>query len=73
MVTWHDIAPRDAVDIDCTTRPDLSPPLNETGDVCPWPWEPQQLGGAPMGQFHCSYCSAMCIAGVPHFDYRDEP
>lgn len=70
MTTWRDIAPADAVDIDCTTRPDLDPPLNEEGLVCPWPWEPQQLAGAPLGQFHCGFCGAMVIAGEPHIDYR---
>ena len=69
--SWRDIAPADAVDIDCTKRPDLNPPVNESGEVCPWPWEPQQLVGVPMGQYHCEYCGAMCVAGVPHPDYRE--
>jgi hypothetical protein len=71
-VKWSDIEPRDAVDIDCTTRPDLDPPMNENGEICPWPWEPQQLTGAPLGQYHCGYCLAMVIASLPHFDYREE-
>lgn len=66
---WYDITPQDAVDIDCTKRPDLDPPRNEEDEVCPWPWEPQQLVGAPLGQFHCSYCGAMCMAGLRHPDY----
>lgn len=66
---WHDISPADAVDINCEDRPDLAPPLNETGEVCPWPWEPQQLTGVPLGQYHCRYCGAMCLAGVRHPDY----
>lgn len=66
---WQDIAPQDALHIDCRERPDLHPPVNEEGEICPWPWEPQQLKGAPMGQYHCSYCGAMVLAGVEHLDY----
>lgn len=69
MTSWQDIQPADAVDIDCTTRPDLNPPRNEMGEVCPWPWGPQQLAGAPLGQYHCEFCGAMVCAGVPHPDY----
>lgn len=70
---WTDIAPADALDIDCTKRPDLDPPVNEVGEVCPWPWDPQQYVGAPLGQYHCPYCGSMVMAGMPHLDYRDEP
>lgn len=70
-MSWREIAPEDATGIDCTQRPDLSPPVNEMGEVCPWPWDPQQLKGAPMGMYHCPYCGAMCVAGLPHPDYRD--
>ncbi len=66
---WQDIAPKDAVDIDCTTRPDLNPPRNEEGSACPWPWDPQQLKGAPLGQYHCPYCGAGVVAGIEHPDY----
>jgi hypothetical protein len=34
-----------------------------------WPWEAQQLVGVPMGMFHCNYCGAMCVAGLPHPDW----
>jgi hypothetical protein len=68
-MNWYDIAPKDAVSINCATRPDLNPPRNEVGEICPWPWEPQQLVGAPLGQFHCPYCGAMCMAGMRHPDY----
>lgn len=71
MTRWQDISPKDAVDIDCTKRPDLNPPKNEIGDVCPWPWEPEQYAGAPIGQYHCGYCGAMVLAGVEHLDYSD--
>jgi hypothetical protein len=66
---WMDIKPEDAGDLDLSARFDISAPHNEQGERCPWPWEPQQLGGAPLGQMHCSYCGAMVVAGVPHFDY----
>ena len=69
---WSEIAPEDATEIQLP-RDDIIGPLNEEGKVCPWPWEPQQLVGVPLGQYHCIYCGAMVIAGVPHIDYRDEP
>lgn len=69
---WSDIEPWDAVDIDLTKRTDIEAPLNELGERCPWPWEPQQLGGAPIGQYRCAYCNAMVMAGMPHLDYRTE-
>jgi hypothetical protein len=68
---WYDIHPKDAVDI-VLPRDDIIGPLNEIGEPCPWPWEPQQLVGAPLGQYHCPYCMAMVCAGVPHPDYRGE-
>lgn len=72
-MNWYDIAPADAVDIDLSKRPDIVAPLNEMGEECPWPWEPQQLVGVPMGQYHCGYCGAMSVAGIRHPDYRDVP
>lgn len=71
VVNWSDIDPADAVDIDLTLRLDITAPLNEAGERCPWPWDPQQLTGAPLGQYHCPYCGAMVMAGVAHLDYRD--
>lgn len=47
-------------------------PLNEAGEPCPWPWEPQQLTGVPLGMYHCPYCGAMVLAGVTHPDYRED-
>lgn len=70
--SWRDIAPADAVDLDLSVRLDIDAPLDEAGQRCPWPWESQQLVGAPMGQYHCTYCGAMCIAGLPHPDYRED-
>jgi hypothetical protein len=67
---WYDIAPADAVDI-ALPRPDIRGPITMDGTPCPWPWEPQQLKGAPIGQYHCGHCGEMVIAGWPHTDYTD--
>jgi hypothetical protein len=69
---WHEIKPADAVSLDLSTDLSVEAPLNEAGERCPWPWEPQQLTGLPLGQYHCEYCDAMCVAGLPHPDYRDD-
>lgn len=47
-------------------------PKTSDGQECPWPWDPEQLKGAPMGQYHCAYCGEMVLAGVPHTDYDNE-
>lgn len=73
MTHWWEIQPADAVGLDLSVRLDIGAPHNEEGERCPWPWEPQQLVGVPMGQYHCGYCGAMCVAGVPHPDYRERP
>lgn len=67
--SWRDISPLDAADLDLSTDLSVDAPLNEFGERCPWPWEPQQLTDVPLGQFHCSYCGAMCLTGLPHPDY----
>jgi hypothetical protein len=59
---WQDIAPADAREIDLSKDLDITAPLNENGERCPWPWEPQQLVGVPIGMYHCGYCGAMVIA-----------
>jgi hypothetical protein len=69
---WSEISPKEAVGI-VLPAPGIRGPVNEEGRVCPWPWEPQQLVGVPLGQYHCPYCGAMVIAGVPHLDYRESP
>lgn len=69
-MNWRDIKPEDAIGIDLSVRLDIEAPLNEMGERCPWPWDPQQLVGAPLGQYHCPYCGAMVIAGVEHIDYN---
>jgi hypothetical protein len=69
MKRWQDIAPRDAVGLDLSKRLDITAPLNENGERCPWPWEPQQLVNAPIGQYRCGYCEAMVVAGFEHLDY----
>lgn len=69
MTNWFDIEPKDAKNLDLAERLDIAAPVNEMGERCPWPWEPQQLVGAPIGQYHCGYCGAMVLAGVAHLDY----
>lgn len=69
---WSTIDPKDAEDI-TLPRDDIEGPLTQDGRTCPWPWEPQQLVGAPLGQYHCPYCGEMVIAGIPHVDYAEEP
>lgn len=68
---WSEIDPKDATGIVLPTDGILGP-VNEQGEPCPWPWEPQQLVGVPLGQYHCLYCGAMVIAGIPHLDYADD-
>lgn len=68
---WHEFTPAEAVDINLRKRPDIAPPMNELGFFCPWPWGPQQLVGAPLGQHHCNYCGGMQMAGMAHLDWRD--
>lgn len=67
---WYDIEPSDALDLVLPTD-DIDAPLNELGAPCPWPWEPQQLVDVPLGQYHCSYCGGMQLAGVRHFDENE--
>jgi hypothetical protein len=68
---WYDIDPADATHIQLPHE-GIEGPLTMEGKECPWPWEPQQLKGAPLGQYHCPYCLEMVIAGMPHIDYRGE-
>ncbi|MFE3583726.1 hypothetical protein [Streptomyces vinaceus] len=69
--TWTEISPEQAAAEKLNLVRDLhiTAPRNEMGERCPWPWEPQQLVGAPIGQYHCPHCGAMVLAGVPHIDY----
>lgn len=67
---WTDIEPADAVDIVLPAE-GIEGPINELGEPCPWPWDPQQLTGAPLGQYHCGYCGGMAMAGESHFDASD--
>jgi hypothetical protein len=66
---WETIDIEEAVTLNLGERTDITAPHNEEGERCPWPWDPQQLTGAPMGQYHCPYCGAMVMAGIPHIDY----
>lgn len=72
MIYWYEIEPKDALDIDCTASDNIQGPINELGEECPWPWEPQQLVNVAFGQYHCPYCGGMVCAGVPHLDYKDD-
>lgn len=75
MKNWTEYSPSEAKDRypnGALEDEDLKLPVNEFGERCPWPWEPQQLVGAPMGQYHCPYCGAMCVAGIPHIDYSED-
>jgi hypothetical protein len=65
---WHGIEPKDAVDL-VLPHPEIQGPYDEEGNECPWPWDPIQLAGAPLGQYHCPYCGAMVLAGMDHVDY----
>ncbi len=67
---WSDIEPKDAVDI-VLPQTGIKGPINSEGEPCPWPWEPQQLVGVPLGQYHCNYCGEMEVAGMPHSDWSD--
>jgi hypothetical protein len=66
---WSEIAPEDAVDI-VLPRDDVIGPVTSEHEPCPWPWDPQQLVGVPLGQYHCPFCGEMVLAGMPHLDYR---
>lgn len=68
---WSTIAPAEAADIELP-RDDIIGPVNEEGEPCPWPWDPQQLLGAPIGQYHCPYCGGMQVAGIPHLDWTGD-
>jgi hypothetical protein len=73
MTHWRDIPPSMALGLDLRQNLSIDAPLNEMGERCPWPWEPEQLTGVPLGQYHCGYCGAMVVAGLPHPDYRESP
>ena len=68
---WTDFSPEQAENMNLENHPEIEAPLNEMGERCPWPWEPQQMVGVPLGQYHCGYCGAMVMAGMPHIDYKD--
>jgi len=71
---WTDITPQEAATQQLNLARDIhiTAPRNEEGERCPWPWEPQQLVGAALGQYRCGYCGAMVVAGVPHLDYSSD-
>lgn len=69
--TWRDLRPEDMTK---TALPfeGIEGPMNELGERCPWPWDPQQLLGAPLGQYHCPYCGGMQVAGMEHADFTED-
>lgn len=69
---WTQFEPEEVVDLSLDDHPEIVAPRNENGERCPWPWEPQQLKHAPMGQYRCRYCGAMVMAGLPHLDYSPD-
>ena len=75
MTTWRDLNPADMTETALPATIDghlIEGPKNELGERCPWPWDPQQLVGAPLGQYHCPYCGGMQVAGGEHLDWTDE-
>jgi hypothetical protein len=74
VIRWQDIDPADAKDIDLRKRDDIIAPLNEAGQRCPWPWEPQQRDpGEPGTLFKCPHCGAHVFSGEEHVDYAFVP
>jgi hypothetical protein len=76
VTNWRDIDPADATGIDCSERPDIIAPLNELGQRCPWPWEPQQRQRPESedGRYYpCPFCGACVEAAEPHIDYAYTP
>lgn len=38
----------------------------------PCPEQPERLLGQPIGMYHCPYCGAMQMAGMPHLPTEDD-
>lgn len=72
VIRWQDVNVKDAERLDLRRQLEYTAPLNEVGERCPWPWEPQQLAHVPLGQYRCPYCGAMVVAGMEHLDYAEE-
>lgn len=70
---FTELSPQEAFDLKLQLpSDDVQGPLTQEGKECPWPWDPIQLKGAPLGQYHCPYCGEMVLAGVDHIDYNEE-
>jgi hypothetical protein len=67
---WYEIEPEDALNLKLP-HDGIDGPLNETGETCSWPWDPMLKPIMSVGQYHCPYCGAMIVAGIPHIDYKD--
>lgn len=74
IIYWAEFDPKVAAEegLVCYEGSPIQGPINELGEECPWPWEPQQLTEAPLGQYHCPYCGGMVVAGIAHFDQTGE-
>lgn len=72
ITRWQDIHPGDAVGLDLRRRTDITAPLNEEFNRCPWPWHPQSVERS-RGRYHCPFCWALCVAGEEHTDYAFTP
>jgi hypothetical protein len=67
---WHEIPLDEAYGVELP-HPGIQGPYNSEGEECSWPWEPMLKAAAAIGMFHCGYCGEMCVASVPHPDYKD--
>jgi hypothetical protein len=68
---WQLIDPTDAVGLDLRSTPSVRGPMNERGQVCPWPWEFEQLEFDPTTLHTCTRCGQRGTAGLEHPDFRD--
>jgi len=70
-VKWQLIDPEDAVGLDLRATPTVTGPMNEHGQICPWPWEFEQVDFEATKLHTCSYCGQAGTAGLEHPDYRE--
>jgi hypothetical protein len=75
MPLWTDYTPAQAINLDLRVDTTITGPVNENGEPCWWPWEPEQLPISPgnRGRFGCSYCGGIVVSGLPHPDHTPTP
>jgi hypothetical protein len=78
VTRWQDIDPDAAAGINLRQRADITAPINEAGERCPWPWESQRHTAPPTDDPHdpyykCPHCGATVAAGAEHIDYAYVP